>query len=555
MKKLSCILCTAILLIGCGKRQPENETHSVFFLNLYAGLSSLDPAFAGDQASTWMCLQLYNGLVQFDSALGLQPAIAHSWQWDSNLTRLTFHLRRDVWFHPHDVFGPAQTRRVTAGDFVYSFTRLCDPAVASPGLSLFNGEVQGVTEFNEQKTPTVNGFYAPDDSTFVIQLVQPFSPFLNLLAMPMASVVPREAVEKFGKEFRKHPVGTGPFQFFRWTEGVSLILHKNPRYFEKAASGEPLPHLDALKVRFIRNRVTEFMELMQGRLHMVNYIDPSLRKEVFSPGKQLKEKYARQFHLLTGPYLNTEFLAFQLDSSLDVVKDHPLRMKKLRQALAHAIDREAMVKYLLHGFGQAGVHGLVPAGMPGYPFSEVQGYPYDPARCAQLLNEAGFPGGKGLPILHLHSQPAYQPAMEFVQKSWEQAGIWAQIDNTEGPVLRKMAAEGAIALWRGSWIADYPDPQNYLALLYSANIPPAGANRFRYRSARADSLYQAAVSQSKPMTDWAAMDQQAMNDAVLIPLYYDQMVTLVSKTVSGLEMNAMNQPSFKRVRLHSESGS
>jgi oligopeptide transport system substrate-binding protein len=547
MHKLGCYLFTALMLIGCGKGQPDNEERTVFTLNLYAGLSSLDPAFAGDQAATWMTLQLFDGLVAFDKDLRIQPAIAHSWELDSTATVLTFHLRHDVFFHKHPLLGADSTRLVVAKDFVYSFTRLCDPKVASPGLALFNGEVIGVDVFNEGKANEVSGFQAPDDSTFLIHLTKPFSPFLSTLATPMTSVVPHEVADHYGKDFRKHPVGTGPFQFKRWNEGVSLILLKNPDYFE-SENGVRLPYLDAVKVRFIRNRLTELMELMQGRLDMVNSVDPTLRNEVFLDGGTLKPKYASTFSLLTGPYLNTEFLAFQTDSSLEVLKDHPLRLKKVREALGWAIDRQAIVQYLQKGFGSTAVNGMVPQGMPNYPHTTVSGFGYDPSKSAALLNEAGFPGGKGLPVLHIHSQPSYQALMEMVQKNWEQIGVITQIDNVEGPVLRKMAAEGSINLWRASWIADYPDPQNYLALFYSHNVPPAGANRFRYRNKNADALYEAAITADSASHLFLQMDQQVIEDAVVLPLFYDRMVTLVNKEVSGLEMNAMNQPCLKRVK-------
>ncbi|MFM2375299.1 MAG: hypothetical protein RLZZ165_396, partial [Bacteroidota bacterium] len=226
-----------------------------------------------------MCSQIFNGLLELDTALTLRPVLCRSWSLDTSGLIYTFHLRTDVWFHPSLLFGPDSTRRMVAEDVRYSFTRICDPAVAAKGFWIFNGKVAGVEDFHSGRAASVAGFEAPDDSTFMIRLQKPFAPFPNLLAMTYASVVPHEVVDRHGKDFRGHPVGTGPFCFKSWNENVSLILLKNPRYFETDALGRSLPYMDAVRVRFIRERLSEFVELCQGRLDFVNGIDKSTKDE------------------------------------------------------------------------------------------------------------------------------------------------------------------------------------------------------------------------------------------------------------------------------------
>jgi oligopeptide transport system substrate-binding protein len=553
MQKLLAFLCTLTLLVSCGKDPESASGRTVFSMNLYAGLSTLDPAYASDQSATWMCNQLFNGLLEFDSTLHVRPSLCRDWEIGDSGRTYTFHLRQDVWFHPSPLFGPDSTRKMVAADFLYSFTRICDPAVAAKGFWIFNGKVVGVDAYREGKAPNVAGFRAPDDSTFIIRLQQPFAPFPNLLAMAYASVVPHEVVERYGKDFRSHPIGTGPFLFKSWNENVSLILLKNPRYFE-VEDGKRLPHLDAVHVRFIRERLTEFVELCQGRLDFVNGIDKSTKDEVFDTRGQIRETYLKRFQFDILPQLNTEFIGILVDTAQPAAKGHPLADRRVRQALNHGIDRQALVDYVLNGNGEPATSGMVPAGMPGFDAAAVKGYDYDPLRAAELLQAAGHPGGKGIPPISLKSNPSYQAAMEFVQKSWERLGLTVSIDNMDGAALREMASKGEINLWRAGWIADFPDAGNYLGLFSSSQIPPNGPNRMRFSHPRYDSLFVAAQTETNDSiryTLYQAMDRLMLAEAPVVLLYYDKIVRMISPKVHGLTTNATNMLYLKRVRKSS----
>ena len=538
------------MLASCGKVLQEEAPSSIFQMNLPVGLTTLDPAFAGDQPSIWMCGQLFSGLVELDTALAVQPLIARRWTIsDSGLT-YTFHLRDDVFFHPDTAFGPARTRRVQAQDFVYSFTRICDPATASRGLWVFNGKVQGVDSFRDSSATTIAGFGAPDDTTLIIRLQKPFPPFLSLLAMAYGAVVPHEAITFYGKDFRIHPVGTGPFRFKSWSPGRSLILLRNEHYFEHDAQGKPLPYLQAIRVRFMQERLSEFMELCQGRLDFINGVDKSTRDEIFLPAGKIRPKYLDQFQFHISPQLNTEFIGILVDTTSPLLQNHPLRDKRVRLALNYAIDRTQLVDYVLNGQGTPATSGIVPPGMPGFDPIAVQGYTYDPDRAAQLLAQAGYPSGKGLPVLSLKSTPTYQSAMEFVQKSFERIGVTLAIDNLDSPTLREMASKGEIHLWRASWIADYPDPENYLGLFTTANIPPNGPNRTRFSNPAYDKLFAQGLnttSDSLRQSLQHQMENTMLQEAPIIPLYYDRILRVISKKVQGLETNPLNQLFLKRV--------
>ena len=177
----------------------------VFHYNEQSGIASLDPAFAKNQSIMWTVHQIYNTLVETDPSLNIVPSLAKSWDVSPDRLIYTFHLRDDVFFHDHEVFPGGKGRKMKAQDVEYSFRRIVDRSTASSGAWIFNNRVD-----------SIDGFRALNDSTFQLKLLRPFTPVLGLLSMQYCSIVPREVVAKFGKDFRNNPCGTGPFQFKSW---------------------------------------------------------------------------------------------------------------------------------------------------------------------------------------------------------------------------------------------------------------------------------------------------------------------------------------------------
>jgi len=243
----------AWLLAGCYSKKKEEA--GIFHYNEFNGIASLDPAFAKSQSVMWGVHQLYNTLVEMDDSLRLVPSLAKSWEISADRTLFTFHLRTDIYFHDDPVFPASKGRLLKAADVVYSFSRLIDPKTASPGAWIFNGKVD-----------SLQPFLAINDSTFQLKLIRPYHPILGIISMQYCSIVPKEAVEKYGTDFRRHPVGTGPFRFIAWEEGQALVLKKHPRYFEKDSAGIPLPYLDGILVSFYDSKATEFLLFRQKQL-------------------------------------------------------------------------------------------------------------------------------------------------------------------------------------------------------------------------------------------------------------------------------------------------
>ena len=516
-----------------------NENKTVFNLNIDQNLTSMDPAFARNQNAIWMINQIFNGLVQVDSALNTIPAIAKTWEVSADGLHYTFHLRNDVYFHDDPLFEGGKGRKVVAEDFTYSFYRLIDPKVASSGGWIFNDKVKDI-----------NSFKALNDSTFRIELSKPFPAFLNLLTAQYCSVVPREVVEHYGKDFRSHPVGTGPFKFKYWKEDEILVLLKNEKYWEKEGK-QQLPYLDAIKATFISDKQSAFMNFIKKELDFFDKVDGSYRDDILTKSGKMTQKYEDKFQLLKRPYLCTEYIGILVDTSKTIVQHSPLRIKKVRQAIQYAIDKPKLIKYLRNSVGIPATAGFVPLGMPGFDSTVVKGYSYNPAKAARLLAEAGFPDGKNMPLITLSTSTTYKDLIEFVQGELSAIGIKVKVDVSPNASLRELMAKNEVNFFRGSWIADYPDAENYLSVFYSKNKVPFGPNYTGYFNKEFDRLFEQSYYENDPEKRYALyhrMDNMIMEHGSMIPLFYDQSVVMLQNNITGFPLNPLNLMILKRVK-------
>ena len=525
-----------ILFSGCTKYN-KNTGHKIFKYNESAGITTLDPAFARDQAHIWVCNQLYNGLVQLDDSLNVKPSIAKSWDISEDGKTYTFHLRDDVVFYK-DISLKNRTRKVTAKDFEYSFKRLTNPETASPGAWVFN---------MVNKTDGKYDFYAINDSTFQIKLKHPFPPFLGILTMQYCSVIPKESVDYYGKDFRKHPVGTGPFYLKKWEENIKMVLRKNPDYFEKKGEKQ-LPLIDGVSITFLIDKMTAFMEFMKGNLDMISGITPQYKDELLTRKGTLRKKYQGKFKLLTMPYLNTEYLGILVDTTLKKVKNSPLRIKKVRQAINYGFDRKKMIKFLRNGIGTPGNKGIIPKGLPGYNPKGKYGYYYDPDKSRKLLSEAGFSKQKPLPALTLTTTPEYLDIIKFIQSQLKEVGITININISPAAGVREMKANSKVEFFRASWIADYPDAENYLSLFTSDNFAPKGPNYTHFANDKYDSLYSVATNtynNKKRVKIYKEMDSLMIEESPVVILYYDKVIRFVQNNIKGMQANPINLLNLK----------
>lgn len=531
---------SVLLFASCSTVPTENsDTRTVFKYNEMGGITSLDPAAARTFENIWAVGQLYNGLVQMSDSLSVDPSIAKSWEISKDGKIYTFHLHNTVFFHDNEFFEGGKGRKVGAKDFVYTFNRLMDPKVSSATSLL------AYVDNADQK-----GFEAVDDTTFVIRLEKPFTPFLGILTMKYFSVLPQEAVERYGEDFRRNPVGTGPFTFKMWEEGSKLVFTKNENYFEYE-NGQRLPYLDAVSISFIKDRETSFLNFLKGDFDMVSGVDAINTDEVLTEDGKLKKEYQDKIVMQTQPFLKTDYLGFFIDEKMAVVKDSPLKIKAIRQAINYGFDRKKMVRYLRKNLGYAATAGFIPSGLPSFDETKVKGYDYNPDKVKELLFLAGFPDGKGLPDISLATTEQYLELAEYIQSQLSEFGIKMKIDVQKASVLSQAIAESKVNFFRKSWVADYPDEENFLSLFYSKNWSPKGFNYTHYHNPQFDLLFEKAQEEQNDSVRYdyyRQMDQILIDNAPIVPLYYDQVVRLVQKNITGLTSNSMNMLSLKKVK-------
>lgn len=526
-----------IFLLCAGCRQQTAPDKQVFRYNQPEGLTTLDPAFAKSQPVMWITHQLYNTLVEIRSDLRIHSSLATKWDISPDGLTYRFYLRDDVFFHDSPVFPEGKGRKLKADDVVYSLGRILDPAVASPGAWIFRGKVDSIQPFR-----------AVDSLTVDVRLQKPFPPILGILSMQYCSIVAKEAVQHFGKDFRRNPVGTGPFVMKSWEEGQNLILHRFERYFETDSTGHKLPYLDAVKLSFLDNKATEFMEFRQGRLDFVNDIEASFKDEILSKTGQLKPAWAERIQLFKTPYLNTEYLGILYDTTNSLVASSPLKEKKIRQAMNHAIDRQKMMMYLRNSIGTPAESGFVPAGLPSFSMEKVKGYGFDPVKARQLLKEAGYSAEAD--VITLKTIPIYAELGAFVAKQLEDVGMRVKVETVQRATLLEEIAKSKALFFRGSWIADYPDAENYLSVFYSKN--PAPPNYTRFRNTQFDALYDKALAETNDSIRYSIyqqMDQIIMDEAPVIPLWYDMAIHLVRPGITGFQPNALNLLELRKTKI------
>lgn len=535
-KSISLLISIAFLLPACSHHE---NVQNIFRYNEQSGIATLDPAFAKNQSIMWAVHQLYNTLVQIDDEMNIVPSLAKSWDISPDNLILTFHLRDDVFFHDNDAFPGGKGRKMTAHDVVYSFSRILDVNTASSGAWIFNERVDSIQPFK-----------AIDDTTFQLKMQIPFHPVLGVISMQYCSIVPHEVVEKYGKDFRRHPCGTGPFQMVAWEEGQALVMKKNPNYFEKDSTGKRLPYLDGIKISFLDNKATEFLEFQQKKLDFINDIDPSFTDEVITKSGELRSHWKGKIELIKHPFLTTEYLGILQDTSNPVVKNSPLRNVKIRQAINYGFDRRKMMMYIRNSIGTPAESGFVPAGFPSFDSSIVKGYHFDPAKALQLLKEAGYPGGNGLPPIKLLTVPIYGDLASFIANELGKIGIKINVEIVQKSLLLEQTSKSEALFFRGSWIGDYPDAENFLSVFYGKN--PAPPNYTRYKNAAYDRLYESALREkndSMRYIMYRQADQLMINDAPIVPLWYDMVIRLVHPYVKNFKANSLNLLELRTVSL------
>ena len=452
--------------------------------------------------------------MSFDQTLAITPSLAQFWRASRDGLTWTFTLRKGVHFH--------HGREVTADDVVYSLTRLLDPRLKSGTTDLF-GNIRGAAEFRSGQAPGVVGLEALDRYTVQISLTEAPFPFVTVLAVGQAKIVPRDVAERDPVAFGLRPIGTGAFRFERWQRGREIVLTANPAYFDGP------PRLSRLVYRIFPGGQLDhvYEEFQKGELEDTSPPTRDYRRAVMG-GRHV---YVRR------PQFSVRFYGFN-------TRIKPLDDRRVRQAILAAIDREAIIEEIHLGRHTA-ARGVVPPGTLGFnPALAAPGY--DPRRARALLAEAGYPGGRGLPKIEIWSSvtnDAIQREHELIRRSLAAVGIQAEFKYlTDWPAFSRALTEGRLPVFLYAWFADVPDPDNFLTKLFHSKSP---RNYARYHNPVVDELLATARTTPDPQRRvelYRRAEQVIMDDAVIVPVWHYNYERLFQPWVRSVEVNGLGDP-------------
>jgi oligopeptide transport system substrate-binding protein len=501
--------------------QPALEMPGTKFGGIYRRMlgnnpSTLDPAFVTDIYGRSVVSQIFDGLVQFDANLNPIPALAEFWEASRDGRTWMFTLRQRVKFH--------HGREVTVHDVVYSLTRLLRVKSPGPAADLFE-RIQGAKDFMEGKTRAVPGLKAVDRYTLQIVLEQPFAPSLVILGLANVAMVPQEEVEKGEDRFGHAPVGTGPFKFVRWEPNKEIVLEANDHYHEGR------PFLDSIVFKIVAGDKMEerFAEFLKGNLEEA-IIPSGKMDEVRADPKYQKYQQVRK------PALMLFYIGFNTQLK-------PFNDKRVRQAFNYAVDKEAIVREITQ-MGSLVATGVLPPGMPGHD-PHPQGYSHDPAKAKHLLAEAGYPDGAGLPVVQLWTvarAETIKAELAAYQRYLAELGVKVDIHFAANwPAYQAMLEQGKLPMFRLIWVADIPDPDNFLFPLLHSTSP---TNRTFYRNPLVDQLLEQArkeADEARRIMLYRQVERIAIDDAPWITQHHSVLEYLFQPYVQGVEINLLGR--------------
>lgn len=458
---LSLALLLCIPVTGCQKAN-DGRLSNYLYLRLSSNPTTLDPALITDVQGGGIAAKIFNGLVRFNENLDIVPDIALSWKLSENQRTYTFRLRRDVSF--------SNGKKVTAHDVKYSFERVLNPAVKAP-LTWVLDRLEGATDFISGKADTVSGIQIVNDHTIILKLTKPFGPFLSLLAMDTAYIVPREEAIRLGQDFGMHPIGSGPYVLAEWKHGQYLRLKAREDYFEGK------PKLNGIYYRVIPENLTAVMEFETGRLDVLLIPSSEYRRYTTDPA------WRDLVHGRIG--LNTYYLGFNCARP-------PLNDLRVRQAVNLAIDRKKILNTILEKRGVL-ANGPIPPGLwKSKAWSRtLQGYEYDPQRATSLIHEAGA-AGKTIKVYISVEEPEALDVIEVISNYLEKVGLKTNIIQLDWSALKQAINQGEPDAFWLSWWADYPDPEDFLFPLFHSASIGSGGNRTRCIDPELDQLIETA---------------------------------------------------------------
>lgn len=554
----------ASLLSSCGGGADETKNLTAIGGKIYGGefsfmspekIESLFPVSVSDVYSHRLISQIFESLLKIDiTTLKVIPNIAESFTVSEDARIFTFKIRKGVMFHDDACFG-GKGREVTAEDVKFSLDIACSGLELNTISYLLVNKIKGAKEFNLNSKKTfpkggVSGIKVLNASTVEIQLSEPFVGFDKLITHNSLGVFSREAYEKYGSEIKKHPIGTGAFMLETFDK-EQIILKRNPNYWRKDDFGNKLPFLNKVIVTYTKNKKSELLAFRNRKIDLVLEIPVDEIENVFGSledaqnGKNIKHKVE------TESSLHMVYMAFACESK-------EFKDERVRKAFNLSINRQRIVDNVLEGEGYPALNGFVP-NMGTYPNSKIKGFQYNPELAKKIMAEAGYKNGVHFPALNIYVNTKEGSSTHKMYKA-----IVSDINSTLNIQLKvklctikERNAEimsGKAKLWKGGWVADYPDPENFLCLFYSPNIDEKGGaiNNFKFRNPEFDTYFQKALKElnnDKRNEYLAKCDQLVIDHAAAVPLLTDDLIIMVNVRVRDFKTNNLQAMDFSRLYI------
>ncbi len=519
-------------------------------------IESLFTVAVSDIYSHRIVSQMFEPLLKIDvSTLKVTPCIAESFTVSEDARVFTFKIRKGVFFHDDECFEGGKGRELTAEDVKYSLDMACSGLDVNKISYLLVDKIKGAKEFESKSKKSlikggVSGIKVINSSTVEIVLQEPFVGFDKVLTHVSLSVFPKESFEKYGKDIKNHPVGTGPFMLETY-DNDKIVLKKNVNYWRSDDFGNKLPFLDKVVMTYTKNKRSELLAFRNQKIDVVLEIPVEDIEFVFGSLEEAQSGKNVKHKIETTSSLRIAYMSFACESN-------EFKDERVRRAFNLAVNRQGIIDDLLEGEGFPANNGFVP-NMETYNNKNIKGFEFNPELARSLLAEAGYKNGANFPALEI-----YVNAKEGSSNHKLYKGIVANLKANLNINLKiklcnikernSAIASGKCKLWRAGWVADYPDAENFLCLFYSPNISDKGGsiNDFRFRNIEFDDSFRKALKElntEKRNEYLLKCDQLIIDHAATMPLTTADLIVMVNVRLKDFKTNCLESMDFSSIYI------
>jgi oligopeptide transport system substrate-binding protein len=564
MKRINAYLSIFLLIIitACGG---ESETQKeAIGGKMYGGefrfmsvekVNNLFPLSTIDVYAQRINSQIFEPLLKIDmETMNVVPAVAESYKVSEDAKTFTFQIRKGVFFH-EDACLSGGTREVTAQDVKFTLEMACSGLPENQTSYLLVNRIVGAADFYDKTKKAlvktgVSGIKVINDYSLEIKLTEPFVGFDRILSHTNLSVFPKEAYEKYGKEISKHPVGTGPFMLEKMDD-QGITLKRNSGYWKKDELGNQLPFLDKVVMTYVQDKKSELMAFRNKTIDLVLEIPVEEIENVFGTLEEAQEGKNVKHKVESESSMNINYVAFADESP-------EFSDMRVRKAFNLAVNTTEIVDKYLLGEGWAVKNGFVPK-MDNYPSEQVKGHKTNIDQAKALLAQAGYPNGKNFPVLDFYvnameGSSAHKMSVAVAEQIKQGLNIDLKIKLCSLEERDQAITNGKAKIWRSGWVADYPDPENFLSLFYGGNLTEASSaiNAFRFKNAEFDVLYEKAskeINQEKRNALLVKCDQIVIDQAAVMPILTKDFLIIVNARIRDMKTNAMESLDFSTIYI------